>query len=41
MSAGPFYNVIRFLAPLVITDDELQQGLDIIEEVIRVESEAR
>jgi len=33
-SAGVFGNVIRFLAPLVITDAQLQAGLDIFEEAI-------
>lgn len=31
LSSGINGNVIRFLAPLVITDDELNKGLDIIE----------
>ena len=31
LSAGIKGNVIRFLAPLVITDEELQKGLDILE----------
>ncbi len=30
ISAGTFGNVIRFLAPLVITDDELDEGLDVL-----------
>lgn len=33
LSAGLFGNVIRFLMPLVITDDQLSEGLDILEEV--------
>lgn len=33
-SAGIYGNVIRFLAPLVITDAQLQAGLDILEEAI-------
>ncbi len=33
-SAGLYGNVIRFLAPLVITDEQLKAGLDIIEEAI-------
>ncbi|TJY41561.1 4-aminobutyrate--2-oxoglutarate transaminase [Cohnella pontilimi] len=32
LSAGIHGNVIRFLTPLVITDDQLQEGLDIIAE---------
>jgi 4-aminobutyrate aminotransferase/(S)-3-amino-2-methylpropionate transaminase len=33
-SAGVYGNVIRFLAPLVITDEQLQAGLDIFEKSI-------
>ncbi|WP_126427863.1 4-aminobutyrate--2-oxoglutarate transaminase [Brevibacillus marinus] len=33
LSAGLFKNVIRFLTPLVITDEQLEEALDIIEEV--------
>ena len=33
LSAGIKGNVIRFLAPLVITDEELNQGLTILKEV--------
>lgn len=33
-SAGTYNNVIRFLAPLVITDAQLQAGLDILEQAI-------
>ncbi len=35
LSAGTFKNVIRILSPLVITDEELNQGLDILENQIR------
>lgn len=31
ISAGTFGNVIRFLTPLVITDDELDEGLNVLE----------
>jgi 4-aminobutyrate aminotransferase / (S)-3-amino-2-methylpropionate transaminase / 5-aminovalerate transaminase len=34
LSAGLHSNVIRFLAPLVTTDEQLQEGLDIIAEAI-------
>jgi 4-aminobutyrate aminotransferase / (S)-3-amino-2-methylpropionate transaminase / 5-aminovalerate transaminase len=34
LSAGVHGNVIRFLTPLVITDDQLEEGLDIIAESI-------
>ena len=32
--AGTYGNVIRFLAPLVIDDEELDEGLDILEDAI-------
>ncbi len=35
ISAGTFKNVIRILSPLVITDEELNRGLDILENEIR------
>jgi 4-aminobutyrate aminotransferase/(S)-3-amino-2-methylpropionate transaminase len=34
MSAGIYGNVIRFLIPLVITDDQLEEGLSILERAI-------
>ena len=34
-SAGTYNNVIRFLAPLVMTDAQLERGLEIYEEAIR------
>ncbi|MDI3536035.1 MAG: 4-aminobutyrate aminotransferase / (S)-3-amino-2-methylpropionate transaminase / 5-aminovalerate [Eubacteriaceae bacterium] len=33
-SAGIYGNVIRFLAPLVMTDDQLEAGLNIFEKAI-------
>ncbi|WP_273831956.1 4-aminobutyrate--2-oxoglutarate transaminase [Guptibacillus sedimenti] len=35
LGAGVYGNVIRFLMPLIITDDELEEGLFIIEEAMR------
>lgn len=35
MSAGTFGNVIRFLIPLVITEDQLNEGLDVIEKGLK------
>lgn len=35
LSAGTFKNVIRILSPLVISDDQLHKGLDILENQIR------
>ena len=32
--AGTYSNVIRFLAPLVMTDAQLEAGLDIMEQAI-------
>lgn len=37
--AGTYGNVIRFLAPLVITDEQLETGLDIFEKAIAVSIE--
>jgi 4-aminobutyrate aminotransferase/(S)-3-amino-2-methylpropionate transaminase len=31
MSAGSYGNVIRLLMPLVISESQLQEGLDVIE----------
>ena len=36
LSAGIKGNVIRFLAPLVISEDELQQGLSILTNTLNV-----
>ena len=33
-NAGTYGNVIRFLAPLVITDEQLEAGLDIMEKAL-------
>ena len=38
-SAGTYHNVIRFLAPLVITEEQLEAGLDIFEEAIQEASQ--
>ena len=35
LSAGTFHNIIRILSPLVITKDELNLGLDILDEQIQ------
>ncbi|TDL31061.1 4-aminobutyrate--2-oxoglutarate transaminase [Jeotgalibacillus sp. S-D1] len=35
LSAGVYGNVIRFLMPLVITDEELTEGLDLVEKAVR------
>ncbi|WP_373520826.1 aspartate aminotransferase family protein [Aquiflexum sp.] len=35
LSAGTFKNVIRILSPLVITDEQLHKGLDILEKHVR------
>lgn len=36
LSAGLYSNIIRLLMPLVITDEQLEEGLDILEEAIEV-----
>jgi 4-aminobutyrate aminotransferase/(S)-3-amino-2-methylpropionate transaminase len=36
--AGTYGNVLRFLFPLSIADDELDEGLDVVEEALRVVS---
>ena len=41
IGAGIYGNVIRFLAPLVITDEQLDRGLDILaDEIARVANQA-
>ncbi|MNR33005.1 4-aminobutyrate aminotransferase GabT [compost metagenome] len=35
MSAGMYGNVLRLLSPLVITDAQLEEGLDVLVEAIR------
>lgn len=35
LSAGTFKNVIRILSPLVITNEQLEKGLDILESEIK------
>lgn len=35
MSCGPLHNVFRFIFPLVIAEEELTRGFDILEEVKR------
>ncbi|COH12779.1 4-aminobutyrate aminotransferase GabT [Streptococcus pneumoniae] len=36
LSAGTYGNVIRVLMPLVITDEQLEEGLTIIEESLQI-----
>lgn len=40
LSAGTHKNIIRILCPLVITDEQLKQGLDILEAEIKTQIEA-
>ncbi len=35
LAAGTYSNVIRLLPPLVITDDEINEGLDVLEDALR------
>ena len=32
VTCGPYHNVLRHLVPLVITDEELDEGLDVLAE---------
>ena len=32
VTCGPYHNVLRHLVPLVITDEELDEGLDVLGE---------
>jgi len=41
ITAGPAGNVIRILSPLVITDEELDRGLSVVEGAVQRLSEAR
>jgi 4-aminobutyrate aminotransferase / (S)-3-amino-2-methylpropionate transaminase / 5-aminovalerate transaminase len=41
IKAGMYDNVLRILVPLVVTDEQLQQGLDIFEEALSVVAEPR
>src|SRR5699024_7925245 len=36
LKAGVYDNVVRLLMPLVITDEQLEEGLDILEEAVEV-----
>jgi 4-aminobutyrate aminotransferase/(S)-3-amino-2-methylpropionate transaminase len=38
IAAGTYGNVIRTLMPLVITDDQLEEGLDVIDHVLKESS---
>ena len=35
LTCGTYGNVLRFLPPLVISDDELSRGLEILEQSLR------
>jgi 4-aminobutyrate aminotransferase/(S)-3-amino-2-methylpropionate transaminase len=35
MRAGLYANCLRLLMPLTITDDQLQEGLDVLEDALR------
>lgn len=41
ISAGSYGNVIRLLTPLVITDEQMDEGLDVLEAAIRTAYEAK
>jgi 4-aminobutyrate aminotransferase/(S)-3-amino-2-methylpropionate transaminase len=35
VSCGPYHNVVRHLVPLVITDEQLEEGLDVMADAAR------
>jgi 4-aminobutyrate aminotransferase/(S)-3-amino-2-methylpropionate transaminase len=41
VTAGTFNNVIRILVPLVVTDEELDEGLDTIEAALAAVTERK
>jgi 4-aminobutyrate aminotransferase/(S)-3-amino-2-methylpropionate transaminase len=41
ISAGSYGNVLRLLVPLVITDDQLKEGLDVLEAAVASVAESR
>jgi 4-aminobutyrate aminotransferase/(S)-3-amino-2-methylpropionate transaminase len=41
ISAGSYGNVIRLLMPLVITNEQLDEGLDVLEAAIQSACEAK
>jgi 4-aminobutyrate aminotransferase/(S)-3-amino-2-methylpropionate transaminase len=41
ISAGSYGNVIRLLMPLVITDEQMNEGLDVLESAIRSVAESK
>ncbi len=40
LKTGAYGNVLRFLAPLVVTDAQLEEGLDILESAVKTAQEA-
>ena len=40
IKAGMYDNVLRILVPLIVTDEQLKQGLDIFEEALSSVAEA-
>ena len=41
ISAGSYGNVLRLLVPLIITDEQLAEGLDVLEAAIASVAESR
>ena len=41
LSAGVYSNVIRLLMPIVITDEQLEEGLTILEQAIEAASRSK
>ena len=41
ITAGSYSNVIRVLVPLVVTDDQMDEALDVLESALQAVSEKR
>jgi 4-aminobutyrate aminotransferase/(S)-3-amino-2-methylpropionate transaminase len=41
ITAGSYSNVIRLLVPLVVTDEQMREGLDVLESALHTVSEKR
>jgi 4-aminobutyrate aminotransferase/(S)-3-amino-2-methylpropionate transaminase len=41
ISAGSYSNVIRLLMPLVITDEQMEEALNVLEAAIRAVAESK
>jgi 4-aminobutyrate aminotransferase/(S)-3-amino-2-methylpropionate transaminase len=41
ITAGSYSNVVRLLVPLVVTDEQMHEGLDVLESALHTVSEKR